>query len=213
MAITLYYGSGSPYSWRVWLALEHKSVPYELKTLSFSAEEHLKPDFLAINPRHKVPALVDDGFAIYESAAIVDYLEDAYPVHPLLPAGLRPRATARRMIREADNYLAVALEKLVDNILFTPKEKWDAAAIATAREGFAVELGRFENLLQGDWYAGAVGAVDYTVYPLIALARRMELRCPELNWKPALGARLTAWMERFEALPVCVKTWPPHWKS
>ena len=35
--ITFYYGSGSPYAWRVWLALEHKQLAYELKTISFSA--------------------------------------------------------------------------------------------------------------------------------------------------------------------------------
>ena len=33
MTVTLYYMSGSPYAWRVWLALEHKRIPYELKTL------------------------------------------------------------------------------------------------------------------------------------------------------------------------------------
>jgi glutathione S-transferase len=37
MAVTLHYASGSPYAWRVWLALEHKGVPYELRTLSFDA--------------------------------------------------------------------------------------------------------------------------------------------------------------------------------
>ena len=37
MALTFYYGSGSPYGWRVWLALEHKQITYELKTMSFSA--------------------------------------------------------------------------------------------------------------------------------------------------------------------------------
>lgn len=36
MSITFYYGSGSPYAWRVWLALEHKRLPYELTVLSFS---------------------------------------------------------------------------------------------------------------------------------------------------------------------------------
>ncbi|MBL8484064.1 MAG: glutathione S-transferase family protein [Rhodocyclaceae bacterium] len=213
MPITFYYGSGSPYSWRVWLALEHKSIPFELKLLSFGAGDHLKPEFLAINPRHKVPALVDEGFAIYESAAIVDYLEDAYPFHPLLPRELRARATARRMIREADGYLAEALERMVAQILFTPKEQWDDAVIDAARGSFAEELGRFESMLTGDWFAGELGAVDYTIFPLIALARRMELRRPQLDWNCALGPKLAAWIERFQALPVCSKTWPPHWKS
>lgn len=77
MALCFYYASGSPYGWRVWLSLEHKGLRYELRTLSFSAGDLTKPQYLAINPRHKVPALTDDGLAIYESAAIVEYLESA----------------------------------------------------------------------------------------------------------------------------------------
>src|SRR5215213_11956946 len=65
MTTTLHYASGSPYAWRVWLSLEHKGVPYELKTLSFDAGDLKTPAFLALNPRHRVPVLVDDGFALY----------------------------------------------------------------------------------------------------------------------------------------------------
>ena len=39
MALTFYYGSGSPYAWKVWLALEHKGVPYEGKRLSFDNKD------------------------------------------------------------------------------------------------------------------------------------------------------------------------------
>lgn len=64
MALTFYYGSGSPYAWRVWLALEHKAIAYDLKTISFSAGDLKKPEFLKINPRHKVPAITDDNLAL-----------------------------------------------------------------------------------------------------------------------------------------------------
>lgn len=88
MSIILYYGSGSPYAWRVQLALEHKALPYERKVLSFSAGDTRKPDFLALNPRHRVPVLVDADFVLYESNAIVEYLDEAYPATgaPLFPA-------------------------------------------------------------------------------------------------------------------------------
>ena len=75
MALTLHYASGSPYAWRVWLAVEHKGIPYELKLLSFDKGDLATPTFRALNPRGRVPALEDDGFALYESAAIVEYLE------------------------------------------------------------------------------------------------------------------------------------------
>ena len=87
MGITLYYGSGSPYAWRVQLALEHKALAYELKVISFSAGDTRKPEFLALNPRHRVPVLVEDDFVLYESSAIVEYLDEAYPGRgaPLFP--------------------------------------------------------------------------------------------------------------------------------
>ncbi len=85
MAITFYYGSGSPFAWRVWLALEHKQLPYELKLMSLQNGELKKAEFLAINPRGKVPVLVDEGWVIRESAVILEYLEERYPDRPIFP--------------------------------------------------------------------------------------------------------------------------------
>jgi glutathione S-transferase len=112
MALTLHYASGSPYAWRVWLAVEHKGIPYELKLLSFDKGDLATPTFRALNPRGRVPALEDDGFALYESAAIVEYLEDKHPGEPrLFASDIRERALQRRMVREADQYFADALER------------------------------------------------------------------------------------------------------
>ena len=55
MALDFYHGHGSPFSWRVWLALEQLAVPYNLKVLSFQDNDTTKPEFVAINPRHQVP--------------------------------------------------------------------------------------------------------------------------------------------------------------
>ena len=212
MALAFYYGSGSPYSWRVWLALEHKHVAYELKTLSFSAGDLRKPEYLAINPRHKVPAIVDDGFALYESAAVVEYLDEKYPGAKLFPGDVRQRALVRRMVGEADQYYAVAMEKLVDQVLFTPQDKWDADKIGAGREGVAQELALWETLARGEYLAGELSAADFTLYPLVALTLRMEKRKPDLAVSGAIGPKMTAWMKRIEALPYFQKTWPPHWK-
>jgi glutathione S-transferase len=71
MSLTLYSLSGSPYAWRVWLALEHKRIAYELKNVSYDAGDFKNPSFRALNPRARVPVIVDNGFALYESAAII----------------------------------------------------------------------------------------------------------------------------------------------
>lgn len=215
MALTFYYGSGSPFAWRVWLALEHKRVRYELKLMSFSAGDLKTLEYLAINPRHKVPAIVDDGFALYESAAIVEYLEDRYrgQGEALLPADAKQRALARRLIAENDNYLVRANERLVDQVLFTRKEQWNEDAIAAARNDLGVELERRETALAADWFAGPLSAADHAIYPVIALALRMQKRKPDLAVSDLIGPRLAAWMKRFEALPYFDKTYPPHWKA
>jgi glutathione S-transferase len=214
MAMTFYCGSGSPYAWRVWLALEHKALAYELKMLSFSAGDLKQPEFLKLNPRGKVPVLVDGDFVIYESAAILDYLEESYPDsgERLLPDDVKARARARRLVREADSYLAPAMEKLVDDILFTPAEQWNAEAIAQAGNAFVAELVRFDGELDGDFFAGNVGTVDFSLYPIIALALRAERKKPDVNLSANIPLKLAAWMRRVEALSYFTKTYPPHWK-
>lgn len=58
--------------------LEELSVPYELVQLDMQAGEHRQPDFLAINPMGKVPAIVDEDFQLWESGAILLYLVEKY---------------------------------------------------------------------------------------------------------------------------------------
>ncbi|MEO8156363.1 MAG: glutathione S-transferase family protein [Betaproteobacteria bacterium] len=213
MALTFYYGSGSPYAWRVWLALEHKAIAYEMKTVSFSAGDLTKPQFLAMNPRHKVPTIADGDFFLYESAAILEYLEEQYSTGKVLfPGSVRQRAIIRRQVREADEYLAHALERMVDLVLFTKQEQWNMREISAARDAFLGELAIFETYLDGDWLAGDLSAADFTIYPQIALGLRMEKKKPDLNIASALGPNISAWMRRIETLPYYEKTYPPHWK-
>jgi hypothetical protein len=118
------------------------------------------------------------------------------------------------LIREADEYLAHALEMMVDQVLFTPREQWRDEIIRAGADTFVAELGRFEAYVPADGFlVGGIGAADLTLYPLIALALRMERRKADLGIKPALGAKLSTWMRRIEALPYFAKTYPPHWKE
>src|SRR5215468_11292308 len=135
MSITLYYGSGSPFAWRVQLALEHKALDYERKVLSFAAGDTRKPEFVALNPRHEVPTIVDGDFVLYESDAIDEYLEDAYPGRgsPLFPSDLRTRATVRRLMREVDNHTRTAIDGVTTYAFQTKPEERDPQKLAEAR--------------------------------------------------------------------------------
>jgi glutathione S-transferase len=214
MALTFYYGSGSPYAWRVWLGLEHKQIPYEQKTVSFSAGDLTKPEFLALNPRHKVPTIVDEGFALYESVAILEYLEERHRSGPaLFPGDIRNRAVVRRLVQEADQYYALAMEELVEEILFKPQEQWNAQRIGSGRERLTAELAMWERAVpDGAFLAGEVSAADFTLYPLIALTQRMQKKKPDLEVQAMIGPKVAAWMTRVEGLAYFQKTWPPHWK-
>ena len=217
MAIVFYCGSGSPFAWRVWLALEHKKLPYELRVLSFDKGDLSQPAFRALTPRGKVPVIQDGDYVLYESAAIVEYLDDAYPGQgaALFPADPKTRGVARRLIREADEYLMESLEALFEQV-FVPQEKWNEAAIGAAKDKLLAELPHWQRAVTTagkDFLVGAAGAADFTVYPLFALALRMQKRRASLALDSAFGPQLIAWMRRVEALPYFERTIPPHWRT
>lgn len=66
--------------------LEELDVPYELRVLNFQLGEQRKPEYLAVNPLGKVPAIVHNGALVTELGAIFIYLADAYPQKGLAPA-------------------------------------------------------------------------------------------------------------------------------
>ncbi len=201
MAVRFYYASGSPYAWRVWLALEHKGVPYHRKTLSFDAGDLKTAEYGALNPRRRVPVLVDDDFALAESAAIVEYIEDRWPNGPaLFAAEPRGRAIQRRMIREADDYLAKA------------GTRYATAPSEESAKDLKQELAHWEGAASGDYLTGELSAVDLTVFPFIALFLRIAGKRADFVEADFIGPRLSAWMERMQALPIVKHSWPPHWK-
>jgi glutathione S-transferase len=212
MALTFYYGAGSPFAWRVWLALEHKGVPYQGRLLSFDAGDLRTPELTAINPRRRVPAIVDDGFALYESAAIVEYLDERFEGAPLFPGGLRQRALVRRMVSEVDSDYREPMERLVRQVFYLAPEGRDASEIAAGSAALAEELAFWERALAEDFLAGELSAADYALYPMIGLSLRMERLEPAVVVDAAIGPEVRAWMRRIEALPYFAKTWPAHWK-
>ena len=215
MALTLYYGSGSPYAWRVQLALEQKALPYELKVLSFSAGDTRKPEFVALNPRHQVPVLVDGDFSLYESNAIVEYIDEAYAGRgaPLFPGDAKTRSIVRRLILEVDHYYSVESDKLLDQALWKKPEERDAKVIAESRKAVVGELGKFASAMRGDFLAGPLSAADFALYPMVAFLKRAQIKLPDLDADGMLPPAIAAWKARIEALPFFDKTIPPHWKA
>jgi len=183
--LKLYYGSGSPYAWRAQLALEHKALPYERVVMSFANGDLKQPEHLARNPRGKIPVLVDGDFALYESSAILEYLDDAYPAQGrrLFPGDAKQRAVQRRVIAEINDSLEKAADPLSTQALSVKPEARDAAVISAARDATKVELALIERGLTGDFFGGdQPGAADFTMYTMLGFLRRC-LRSPSTTWQ------------------------------
>jgi glutathione S-transferase len=215
MALDFYHGHGSPYSWRVWLALEAKQVPYELKLLSFAAGDTRKPEFVAINPRHQVPTLVDDGYAIWESTVVLEYLDERFPAGlKLFPGDVKSRGRIRRLAREAELYLGVeGIDPVTDEYFAKKDAPPDLARVEAAKTRIREELASFERELQGDFLAAAQpSAADFVLYPWIGYVKRITVRRPETRLTELVPERIAAWAKRIESLPYFDKTFPPHWR-
>lgn len=215
MALDFYHGHGSPYSWRVWLALEHKQIPYNLKVLSFANEETQAPAFIAINPRHHVPTIVDEGHALWESGVILEYLDERFGSGAkLFPGDVRERGRIRRLAAEAEAYLGW---EAIDPITTEYFDKADAAPDLTrvekAKQRLKEELEFFAGELRGDYLAGnAPTAADIVLYPWLGYVKRITFRKPETKLTELVPAAIDAWGRRIEALPYFDKTYPAHWR-
>jgi glutathione S-transferase len=215
--LEIFWGSGSPFAWRVLLAAELKRIPYESRLLEFGKGDLKKPDFLALNPRGKVPAIRDGDFVLAESIAILAYLERKYPEPPLL--GRTPEETGRiwSAISTFEAYMREATTPL-NRWLFGDKPR--TAEIDEARVQVGRELDRLEaRLADHDWLVGeAVSAADVVWFPTvrtyIRAAARNAARATEVNLHPLAGVypNLARWVGRIEALPGYDRTFPPHWR-
>ncbi len=219
MAIDVYWGSGSPYSWRVLLALEYKRLAYTSHLLQFSKQEHKSPQILALNFRGRVPILKDGDYVVFESLAILYYLDLKYPDPPIFGRTPEEAGVIMRVICEYQAYTEEHLIKLVQRFL-SPQPRTSGDDLAGAMHVVAREARSIEaRLAKSDWVVGeSFSAADIVIYPALQLLLRALA-------KPAareLSARflplavnypaLERWIARVEALPGYDRTFPPHWR-
>ena len=104
--LKLHYHPFSTFARRVRIALIEKNIPAELVEVDMVARAHRGPAYLALNPYGRVPTLEEDGFVLYESTAILDYLEATHPTPPLVPADARGRALVAMHMKLCDIQMA-----------------------------------------------------------------------------------------------------------
>ena len=220
MAIELYWGSGSPFAWRVMLTLEVKRLPYESKLLEFSKQEHKTPAYLQLNPRGKVPTLKDGDFVLYESIAIMAYLDRKYPTPPIFGTTAEQTGLIWRLVLECESYLLSAGDKVV-RPLFFGKGLENLNEIQTAVELIRRELKIVDGrLADSNWLVGGeISAADIAIFPLVQLllraAGKEAARPLDLGLVPLSQTfpNIARWVRRIEELPNYQRTYPPHWRE
>lgn len=111
--ISFYYAKPSLFSRPVWITLLEKGLEFEPIAVNMAKDGQFTPEFRALNPFCRIPVLVDNGFRVTESQAIMDYLDTKYPQPALLPKAAEPLALVRMVQMVSINELMPAIGELL----------------------------------------------------------------------------------------------------
>jgi len=206
----LYVFPPSPRAFKVLALANHLGLGYELKIVDLTKGEQLRPEFVALNPNKKMPVLEDDGFVLWESNAILQYLAEKRPGSGLLPSDSRQRAEVNRwQFWEIANWdpacATLAFERLVKPLLGLGEP--DKAKLKEAEANFQ----RYADVLNGNlehrkFVAGdALTVADFSIGAWLNLAERayypVDGRQEIRRWHSAL-MEMPAWRKSIAAPPV-----------
>ena len=157
--LKLYVGADfvSAFAMSAFVALKEKQLSFDLVTLDLKARENYQASYRDVSLTCKIPTLVHEGFALSESSAIAEYLEEVIPGHnKLFPLDIRQRARARQLqawLRS--DLLVIRKERPADLIYFGKKDNplSDEALAAVGRLFFVADrlLEEGADHLFGDW--------------------------------------------------------------
>lgn len=218
--LKFYYQKLSLYSRPVWITLLEKQLSFEPVELSLDGDQW-QPEFLAINPFGRVPVIVDDNFSIFESLAILDYLELQYPNPALLPTDIKT-LTIIRMTK------LLAMHELIPAMLTRIRVSDRETTTQRANQQIIAMLDFLEKHLIGNSYlAGdrityaeivAGSLVSWLPYLNITLSNhpKVKLWSNQLMQRPAWQATqpnpeiIQNWLKRIQKLP---KVRERQWKQ
>jgi glutathione S-transferase len=185
----------STYTRSLLLALAEKGVAYRLEEVDIFLGA--TPEYLARQPFGRIPALEHDGFRLYETGAMLRYVDEAFPGPALQPAEVRERARMNQLLGILDSY---AYRTLIWDIYVersegrAKPEVADEVKIAAAAERAATILDALVDLMgEGPYLAGAgITLADLHAVPILAYFRLTPEGLRLLAARPALGR----WWER-----------------
>ena len=191
--LKLYDYPQCPYGQKTRIVLAEKQLDYEFVLVDLRKNEQHTPEFLALNPLHRVPVLVeeDDGeieLVVQDSTIIDEYLEDEYPEPALLPgaADSAARARIRELEDHADQFFVMAAGTLLAEHA-KPAESRDPERLRRAKDEVDKTFLILEEALQGGrlWLGGEQFTIaDAAFAPRLLLLVKRQVEIP--NNMPAL---------------------------
>ncbi len=197
--IQLHQHPFSTYSRRVVITLFEKQIPYEPIMVDMAKRAHRQPEYLAMNPYGRVPAFVDGYFVLYESTAILSYLEATQPTPALAPVDVRGRALVDMHMKLCDLQFTRQAGTIIFPKRFLPKEKWDTAMFAKMKAEIDSHLIILDRQLSREDYLvrNTFSLADICYLPFLDFLPMMDVTPP-----PAVAA----WAARLAARPSAIKT-------
>ena len=199
--IKLHYDPRSTYARRVTMMLLEKDIPHELVMVDLGKRKNREPAYLAMNPYGRVPTLQDGDFFLYESTAILSYLENIYPQPPLVPADPRGRALIEMHMKLCYIQMARNTGLIIYPKRFLPKDRWDEKVMAQAKSEIEKHLAILEGQIAGKQFVvgDRYSLVEICYTPFVQFLPLMEVTPP-----PAVAS----WVARLLARPCATKTVP-----
>ena len=198
----LYVMPPSPRAFKVIALKNHLGLECEMRVVDLGKGEQLSPEYIAMNPNHKMPVLEDDGFVLWESNAILFYLASKKPQSGLWPSDTRRQADVMRWLAwesthwDAESCGMVGHERVSKGVLgLGPAEP---AFIARGEQNFARFAAVLDDSLRGrKWLTGTdLTIADFSVGAWIPAAEMLQLPVAKFReigrWRDQL-ASLPAW--------------------
>jgi glutathione S-transferase len=193
--IKLYTFPPSTNSRKVRIALLEKGLEFERINVDLAKREQKNPEYLKIHPFGQVPALDDEGFIVYDSTVINEYLEDEYPYPPLMPKDSEGRARARLLEDFRDSHFNPVFVKIIYEMR-KPEGERVAEVITGAKSDINKCFDRIEMELQGKEYlAGSFSLADIAFMANLELLDRFQIPV-DPKYKNTI-----AWIARLKARP------------
>jgi glutathione S-transferase len=149
---TLFQFPMSPASRRVVALLAHCDLPFERRDVDMMAGQHMSPEYLAVNPNHQVPTLLDGELKLHESNAILRFLCNRHSLESWYPTDSRVRARVDQWLDWTQCRFVPTMRDIVLNEVFLG-EKGDKAAALRGREHLKELLQILENALGSGFLA------------------------------------------------------------